>query len=433
MSDFKERLEQERRRFAMSGDSFRDLERRRDRMRRNRRLASGLVALVIAAAGVGGGLYAFRSTGSVPVVDSPTPPVGRTTPPPGPTPTSPSPAPPVTEAVSSPSGPVQFIDDQHGWLVYNGEILTTSDGGASWQGPLNPGSRQVGAIDFLDLLHGWAVGQGGILQTVDGGASWSVVSDQAFSTVDFVDAETGWAIRSGGSQFVRTDDGGRTWTSEGHEADSVCASDGEHAWSAGLGGDGGVVVSRWDASAATWIQSPIPVPASEPWTATIRCSADGQQAFVLLAGSGAAGHVAYAAFEATAGSGSTDEVHPVLVASFAAGELGLDAYQDDDPYPGVFTVVDPGVAYFLNWCPACDGSWAALIKTEGDPAVVANRNALPPSGNPAPPVGISFVDPDHGWVLFYSGLLLVTDDGGQTWTGPCQPNPTSCFGITSVP
>jgi hypothetical protein len=154
---------------------------------------------------------------------------------------------------------------------------------------------------------------------------------------------------------------------------------------------------------------------------------------VLVTGGGAAGHVAYAAFQVTPGSGSPDDVHPVLVASFAAGLFGLDAYPDEDPYPGVVAVVSPGSAYFINWCPACDGSWASFVKAEGSPAAVTDRVAFPVIGSPASPVGISFVDADHGWVLFQTGLLLHTEDGGKTWAGPCDPDPTSCFGIRSVP
>jgi len=61
--NFREMLESERRRYKMPDGSFDALERRRDRKRRNRRVASGLVALLIAAAGLGGALLAFRDTG----------------------------------------------------------------------------------------------------------------------------------------------------------------------------------------------------------------------------------------------------------------------------------------------------------------------------------------------------------------------------------
>jgi photosystem II stability/assembly factor-like uncharacterized protein len=437
MSDFKDRLEQERRRFAMSGDSFQDLEKRRDRKRRNRRLGSGLVGLLIAAAGVGGGLYAFRPARTALPVDTPS--VGPTTSAPGPTPTRPSPAPPVMEAISLPSGPIQFVDEQHGWAVFNGQVVQTSDGGMSWQGPLDSSTRPVEAIDFIDLQHGWALGATDLLRTLDGGSSWQVVSDQPFDSVDFLDAQTGWAIRSTSSQaapreLLKTEDGGQTWTSEGITADSVCAGGRGQAWAASGVGDGSTSIDRWDAGSASWIETVIPVPsAGESWAPTIRCSADGQEAFVLLTDGGAAGHVAYVAYQVTMGSGATDDVHPVLVASFAAGEIGVDAYKDDDPYPGVLTVVGSGVAYFINWCPACDGSWASLVLTGGEPAAVTDRIALPAVGNPATPVGISFVGADHGWVLFQTGLLLQTNDGGRTWAGPCAGEPTSCFGVQTVP
>jgi hypothetical protein len=149
----------------------------------------------------------------------------------------------------------------------------------------------------------------------------------------------------------------------------------------------------------------------------------------MLTGGGAAGHVAYVALQATRDSKPL-EVHPVLVASFAAGELGLDAYQDDDPYPGVFTVVGAGSADFVNWCPACDGAWASFVKAEGQPSGVTDRVAVPASQNPRAPIGISFVGPDRGWILFGSPeLLLTTEDGGKTWSGPCD----NCFPPLSVP
>src|SRR2546425_3803652 len=130
MSDFKERLEEERRRFAMSGDSFPDLERRRERKRRNRRIASGVVALLIAAAGVGGGLYAFRPARGGGPAGSPTPSVGQ--------------------SVSFPSGPIQFVDNDHGWMVdADGQILATTDGGHTWNLQLS-GPSNITAVDMLD-------------------------------------------------------------------------------------------------------------------------------------------------------------------------------------------------------------------------------------------------------------------------------------------
>lgn len=417
MSDYRDRLEQERRRFAMSGDSFQDLERRRDRKRRNRRLASGAVALAIAVVGVGGALYAFRPT------DSARPAVTATTP-----------SSIATSLSPSPSGTIQFLDDQNGWAVFNEQLVSTSDGGMTWH-PVDTGATSVGSVDFVDPQYGWVLASDGLLATTDGGANWERAYDQPFKTVVFVDSLTGWGIGSDSNQpaslLVKTTDGGRSWQSLGVAPDSVCVGTDGRVWAAGLSGDGGVIsVFRWDAG-QEGIETRLPIPSGEPWTATIRCASDGSEAFVLVTGGGAAGHVGYAVFQVTPGSGTSDDVHPVLVASIAAAEFGLDAYMDDDPYPGVFTVVDPGRAYFVNWCPACEGAWASFVQTQGEPATVTNRTALSPSGNPSEPVGITFVDPDHGWVLFQGGLVLNTQDGGISWGSPCEG--ATCFGIHPSP
>jgi hypothetical protein len=56
MSDIRELLERERRRFDMPDDGFDRLLLRRARQQRRRRREAGIVALVVALVGVGGGL-----------------------------------------------------------------------------------------------------------------------------------------------------------------------------------------------------------------------------------------------------------------------------------------------------------------------------------------------------------------------------------------
>jgi photosystem II stability/assembly factor-like uncharacterized protein len=41
--------------------------------------------------------------------------------------------------------------------------------------------------------------------------------------------------------------------------------------------------------------------------------------------------------------------------------------------------------------------------------------SLRPMSSAAYILSMSFVDPDHGWLLFYTGELFGTDDGGATW------------------
>jgi photosystem II stability/assembly factor-like uncharacterized protein len=68
---------------------------------------------------------------------------------------------------------IQFIDDQHGWIV-GGEIpvMHTSNGGNNWYQqsvPADIGERMM-AVCFVDELHGWVAGYDGcILRTSVGG------------------------------------------------------------------------------------------------------------------------------------------------------------------------------------------------------------------------------------------------------------------------
>lgn len=68
---------------------------------------------------------------------------------------------------------IQFIDDQHGWIVgHEISVMHTPNGGSTWYQqsvPANMGSRML-AVCFIDEIHGWVVGYDGtILRTIAGG------------------------------------------------------------------------------------------------------------------------------------------------------------------------------------------------------------------------------------------------------------------------
>lgn len=68
---------------------------------------------------------------------------------------------------------IQFIDDQHGWIVGDEiPVMHSPDGGITWYQQSVPGdigSRRM-AVCFVDELHGWVVGYDGcILRTSAGG------------------------------------------------------------------------------------------------------------------------------------------------------------------------------------------------------------------------------------------------------------------------
>ena len=123
---------------------------------------------------------------------------------------------------------VHFTDQHTGWAVGGnypfgsraGFLVKTTDGGANWQSRPSPVAGGLTAVFFRDSRHGWIGGNesstGQIYQTVDGGETWSLLFTlpPAYSVEDifFVDAQTGWVASSGrGGSVFRTTDGGRNW------------------------------------------------------------------------------------------------------------------------------------------------------------------------------------------------------------------------------
>lgn len=121
---------------------------------------------------------------------------------------------------------VSFTDSRAGTVVGpGGTILTTADGGATWQWR---GDRRYGGlmgVSFADRHHGQAVGLAvtGLtpfisVATADGGATWHVrqppartrVSNANFSGVAFLDDQRGYVAGDFG-RILATADAGLTW------------------------------------------------------------------------------------------------------------------------------------------------------------------------------------------------------------------------------
>ena len=128
---------------------------------------------------------------------------------------------------------VEFADAQTGYAVGGssltadslGEILKSTDGGASWSLlGYNPGHRAYSA-HWVDANTGFVSTRGpdGIFRTTDGGATFEQQNPGVASStgiwykIDFADATTGYAAGSSGA-MVKTTDGGSSWTEiiDGH-------------------------------------------------------------------------------------------------------------------------------------------------------------------------------------------------------------------------
>jgi photosystem II stability/assembly factor-like uncharacterized protein len=157
---------------------------------------------------------------------------------------------PITLNAGVNIGEPRFFDPQHGlitafittWagLASPVELLVTSDGGSSWSVRSLPGP--TGWLDFADANHGWAIaGPANLFEppaaavalplyrTDDGGLTWVPVltnillrsPEGVIGPFHFVDRNNGfmvrWAKQSSDfslwlTQWLKTTDGGRTWT-----------------------------------------------------------------------------------------------------------------------------------------------------------------------------------------------------------------------------
>jgi hypothetical protein len=154
---------------------------------------------------------------------------------------------------------VDFVDAQDGWAVGNTSLLATTDGGAHWTALPEP-CPVLRSVHFVSPSTGFAVAggqnaggfdpampwQGGtVLTTSDGGRTWQPLAAPASAqSVCFSDPARGWLGAAG--RLYRTIDGGRQWsgpltpasgeTQAGFTAamEVQCAGDGS-AWALSIG------------------------------------------------------------------------------------------------------------------------------------------------------------------------------------------------------
>jgi len=98
---------------------------------------------------------------------------------------------------------------------YNGRIISTNDGGATWTTRFSGTGSSLLRLTSSDAGTVWAVGDSGaLLKSVDAGASWTRVlvgNTSSLNSIRFLDAQRGWITGANGT-LLATQDGGKTWT-----------------------------------------------------------------------------------------------------------------------------------------------------------------------------------------------------------------------------
>ncbi len=121
---------------------------------------------------------------------------------------------------------VTFVDSELGWAVGDsGTILHTTDGGDNWVQQICPSEFDdftLKSVNMFDSEKGWIAGSldsywgnshsSLILSTNDGGETWEEQFYRPYSgltSIQFIDSENGWVVGSGGT-IMHTNNGGIT-------------------------------------------------------------------------------------------------------------------------------------------------------------------------------------------------------------------------------
>jgi photosystem II stability/assembly factor-like uncharacterized protein len=286
---------------------------------------------------------------------------------------------------------IQFVDSLHGWILGANTVVSTSDGGQSWQAQSGVTQDSINAFYFLDMQHGWAV-NGAMLTTIDGGKRWAEKKKDFIyiSGIHFVDAQHGWMVAQRNTLYVTTD-GGKVWKTQrvgqGTDADlnGIYFVDAQHGWIVGdntllASTDGGqnwrAQTVRTTGNVPRYFRSVNFVDTSNGWVV-------GAFGRVLATKDGGNHWYEQRPPSAEKVEEYLDSVHFVdATHGWAVGAI----LEHGKPHGEVIATSDGGV----HW-----------VKQSSE-----TLNKL---------VGVQFIDVNHGWAVGENGTIIRTSDGGEHW------------------
>jgi photosystem II stability/assembly factor-like uncharacterized protein len=314
-----------------------------------------------------------------------------------------------SDAIDAPAPGTLFVATSVGDLLY------TTDGGASWgwspTGAVN-GFAQPDAVDFVSPSEGWTAGtdstgqNGMLLHTTDGGASWqSALSlpGAPLTNVDFSDPSSGWVI--GGDDYEMLG-----WLAS-------CTTDGGASWSTPaalpLDPGSGIDYSEFEAFAPTGPGSAVFMETDDLTggygdDTTVWRTTDGGTSWTI------AGKLADGVYSMAFSSASD---------GWASGGWlwrttdGGTTWEKVRPAPDTGQVVIAGSEI---WVVGLNGS---LHSSDGG----ATWTSSTVSGNVA-----AFADGAEGWVA-NGALYQHTTDGGATWTPLTSTAPPAIGSLSATP
>jgi len=143
-----------------------------------------------------------------------------------------------------------FLNDTIGWAygqlrrsIYSA-LYKTMDGGENWNEVIR-GQKDINSLFFIDEESGWAVEEGGSINKYNRNDGWNkqiVGTGLPLNKVFFVDRNNGWVTGGYSNEdsfnpiFMRTVDGGETWTNNtdmNYLINDFYFEDKYHGWAVG--------------------------------------------------------------------------------------------------------------------------------------------------------------------------------------------------------
>lgn len=396
--------------------------------------------------------------------------------------------PPSSSPATGTWNDITFTDSLHGWVVgsqgyqdrtrfsFPGRIIRTTDGGISWQEATPPDTIwELRSVSFINNLQGWAVGDGGtLLQTSDGGLTWKSrqigeaettlllvkafspshiiatgYSNKLFRSEDggehwteertpitianmvFTDSLQGWGVGDPGASYVKTNDGGKSWTetpldpsavgSTNYTLYGISRTPSGSIWAAGDLGiiyrSGSDVDAPWRGPGTTAIDI-----LSVWFTSDLNGWAAGLKGTLLRTSDGGKrwnrfyDNVLVPTFDNLFFADSLYGWHRAL----GFNDIRLMATTDGgNEWKSIFTdsTLRLNLIRFLNrtrgFAVAADAGSPALYRTDDGGRTWKYDLQFSTTEQP---VGMRFLDEHQGWIVGSRGLFLHTVDGGENWT-----------------
>ena len=259
-----------------------------------------------------------------------------------------------------PSGGIWFFDSREGvWLRGDGVVLATDDGGHTWQQRSVIGNSTANAAHSLSFSTdggtGWAVGFATLYRSTDRGRHWQPMASAPSNVrrVQFVDERRGWVAAS-------------RCTASGQIAscdDTLYRTqDGGQTWQAlpAMPGDYKPMAFA-DAGRGAWVD----------WDGTIRYTSDGGSTWAVA---------------------KTDRPLNQRAGSLQFDRQGRGWLQPAYDSSRLLRSLDGGATWTSVALPAAVG----LYSSTGYASV-------------------AFGDSQNGWLVGGRGVVLATQDGGNTW------------------